>query len=137
MTTRPFQRMRIPRHPIERVALHVGDRVQFTDEHLRVRWTVKAVSVCGRFAILTKPFNLRRTVLYTVADFDAGVRGPDDRVFGPGYETDEQIARALAMFEAGDAEVSVRHDVPLDIAEVNGAPPTSTPVRHLNGASNV
>lgn len=110
-------RMRLPRNPVERVALHVGDRVQFTGETYRVWWTVKAVSTDGRWAILTKPFNARRTVLYTIVDFDDGVRGPDDCA-GLGYESDEQIAGAMAMFEAGDAEVSVRYDVHLDIAQV-------------------
>lgn len=115
--------MRLRRAPVPRVALAVGDRIQFEDEHRRVRWTVRAVSADGRWVICTVPFNVRRTVLYTVCDFDDGVRGPDN-YYGLGYETPEQIADAMARFEAGDAEVSVRHDVYLRIAEVNGVPVT-------------
>lgn len=110
-------RMRLKREPVDRVSLHVGDRVRFAGENYRVWWTVRAVSPDGRWAILTKPHNLLRTVLYTVVDFDDGVRGPDN-YGGLGYETPEQIAAAMARFVAGDAEVSVRYDVYLRIAEV-------------------
>lgn len=115
--------VRLRRAPVPRVPLAVGDRVQFHDERRRrVAWTVRAVSSDGRWAICTVPFNVRRTVLYTVLDFDDGVRGPDN-YFGLGYETPEEIASAMARFEAGDAEVTVRHDVYLRIATVNGAAP--------------
>lgn len=119
-----MNRMRLHRAPVPRVALAVGDRLEFEGEHRRVRWTVRAVSTDGRWVICTVPFNVRRTVLYTVLDFDDGVRGPDD-CWGLGYETDEQIAEAMARFEAGKAQVSVRSDVYLRIAEVNGAAPTT------------
>ncbi|MCF7550984.1 hypothetical protein [Pseudonocardia sp. WMMC193] len=109
--------MRLQRYPMEIVELHPGDRVEFRDEPRRVWWTVRAVSTGGRWVVLTVPFNVRRTVLYTVIDFVSGVRGPDD-YGGLGYEDDEQIAAALARFEEGDAEVSVRYDVRLDIAAV-------------------
>lgn len=109
--------MRTPRGPVERVELHVGDRVRFEGETYRVWWTVRAVSTDGRWAILTKPHNVAQTVLYTVVDFDDGVRGPDN--YGSlGYESPEEIERAMGMFVAGEAEVSVRYDVPLRIAEV-------------------
>ena len=110
-------RMRLSRHPVDRVELRPGDRVEFDGDVRRVWWTVRAVSQDGRWAILTVPFNLHRTVLYTVVDFDSGVRGPDN-YGGLGYESDEAIAAALARFEAGDAEVSVRYDAYLTIAEV-------------------
>lgn len=108
-------RMRLRREPVERIALGVGDRVRFKGE--RQRYTVRAVSSDGRWVICTKPFNLQRTVLYTVVDFDSGVRGPDN-YGGLGYESEQQIAEALDMFEADDAEVSVRYDVYLDIEDV-------------------
>jgi len=113
--------VRLNREPVPRVALAVGDRVEFDGEKRRVRWTVRAVSGDGRYAICTVPFNVRRTVLYTVLDFDSGVRGPDN-YYGLGYETEEAIAAALARFEEGDAEVSHRHDVYLHITAVNGKP---------------
>jgi hypothetical protein len=110
-------RMRLKREPVARVDLRVGDRVRFRDETYRVWWTVRAVSPDGRWAILTKPDNLRHSVLYTIVDFDDGVRGPDN-YGGLGYETPEQIADAMERFVTGDAEVSVRYDVPLHIVEV-------------------
>lgn len=88
--------------------LQVGDRVEFWGESYRVKWRVRAVSSTGRFAICTKPYNLRRTVLYTIVDFVRQVRGPDDLIFGHGYETQEDIDEALAGLEAGDLEVSYR-----------------------------
>lgn len=115
---RPLMHMRTRRTPVERVSMRVGDKVRFDSE--KQRYTVRAVSADGRWVICTKPFNLQHTVLYTVIDFDSGVRGPDN--YGSlGYETPEQIARAMARFEAGDAEVSYRYDVYLDIAEVTRA----------------
>jgi hypothetical protein len=110
-------RMRLKRESVERVELHVADRVQFEGEVLRVWWTVRAVSPDGRWAILTKPHNLQRTVLYTVIDFDSGVRGPDN-YGGLGYEQPEQIAAAMERFVTGEAEVSVRYDAYLKIAQV-------------------
>jgi hypothetical protein len=113
-----------------------GDRVRFAAE--AQRWTVRAVTAGGRFAILTKPFNLQRTVLYSVVDFKRGVRGRDDH-YGLGYETDEQVAAALEMFQvtetredgkagrwdsASGADVSYRtaNHMPLDFLTINNEP---------------
>jgi hypothetical protein len=107
--------MRLIRQPVERIELHVGDKVKFASE--KGPYTVRAVSADGRWVICTKPFNPQRTVLYTVIDWDSGVRGPDD-YGGLGYETPEQIAAAMARFEDNDAEITVRYDVYLDIEKV-------------------
>jgi hypothetical protein len=82
-----------------------GQRVRFSTE--KQAYTVRAVSKDGRYVICTKPFNARRTVLYTVLDLELGVRGRDN-YYGLGYETDEAVAHALEMFEDSDAEVSSR-----------------------------
>lgn len=109
--------MRLTREPAERVELAVGNHVRFIRDH-DGPFEVRAISSDGRWVILTRPYDgPEASVIYTVLDFDSGVRGADN-YGGLGYETDEQIAEALARFEAGDAEVSVRHDVYLDIAEV-------------------
>lgn len=115
MGTRTFGG-RTRRAPMERVPLAVGDKVKFAEE--RLRYTVRAVSADGRWVILTKPFNPRRTVLYTIIDWDSGVRGPDDMVFGWGYEDDDQVMSNMAALEAGGMKVSVRYDCELDIEEV-------------------
>jgi hypothetical protein len=118
-TSRPLFRPRTRRVPVERIPLKVGDRIKFRGE--RQRYTVRAVSVDGRWVICTKPLNIRKTVLYTVIDFDSNVRGPDN-YGGLGYETGGQIAAALARFEDDDAEVSYRYDVELDIETLEGQP---------------
>ena len=68
-----------------------------------------------RYIICTKPMNLRRTVMYFVADLEERVRGPDDRVFCSGYETDGQCAERLSELESGKISVSHRNRVPLDV----------------------
>lgn len=113
-----------------------GDRVRFAAT--AQRWTVRGVTTGGRFAILTKPFNLKRTVLYSVIDFKRGVRGRDDH-YGLGYETDELVAEALEMFQvteeredgkegrwraASGADVSYRsaNHITLDFLAINDEP---------------
>ena len=125
--------------PIEvtpRPVLEPGDKVKLADT--KRKWTVQGVTNRGRFVILTQPFNLKRTVLYTVIDFDRGVRGRDD-MYGIGYENDDDIAAAVHMFQHtedgsnmcdyddfcfGSPEVSHRsgNHVRLDIESINGQP---------------
>jgi hypothetical protein len=124
-----------------------GDRVRFAA--FAQRWTVRAVTNGGRFAILTKTFNPQRTVLYTVIDFKRGVRGKDDH-YGLGYETDELVAEALAMFQvtedreadkegrwqtASGADVSYRaaNYIDLDMQAINDEPVTRDGTRIANG----
>ena len=97
-------------------ALRVGYKVKFSEE--KQRYTVRGVTSDGRFAVCTKPMNLYHTVLYSIIDFESGVRGPDDLVFSFGYETDDQIAKALAWLEAGDVGVSRRRCAVLNIESV-------------------
>lgn len=96
-------------------ALGVGQRVLFIGE--KQCFKVRAATTDGRYVICTKPFNPRRTVLYTVIDFEEGVRGTDNLVFSIGYDTDESLAQSLAMFEAGEIEVSHRNRVRLRFAD--------------------
>ena len=94
--------------------LKTGDRIKFAAEKQPYRVRVAD----ARFAVCTKPFNLRKTVLYTIVDLEQGVRGADDRIFSEGYETDEEIAQALKRLQAGEIEVSRRNRVDLDIERV-------------------
>lgn len=124
----------------ERIRLKVGDRVRFTP--YKRSMTVQAVTTGGRFAILTQPFAAKKTVIYTVIDFERGVRGCDNH-YGVGYETPEDIANALEGFQnhedgltdrllneavargensiesQWEIEVSHRKYVPLDMQKVN------------------
>lgn len=100
-------------------ALPVGAKVRLTES--RSAYTVRAVSASGRFAVLTKPNNLHRSVWYTVVDFALGICGTDDR-YGLGYETDEQCAAALTAFErraAGDATGIQADGTFVQVAEVS------------------
>lgn len=68
-----------------------------------------------RFVVCTKPFNPKRTVLYTVIDFERQVRGTEDLIFGLGAETDQQCREMCARLTTGESKVSYRNFVPLDI----------------------
>lgn len=103
-----MSRMRVKRRSVERVPLAVGDKVRFDNE--RMPFYVRAVSPDGRWAICTRPFPLRDTCLYTIVDFDEGVRGPDDMVFTYGYETGEAITENMRRLVTGSMKVSVRRD---------------------------
>lgn len=97
----------------------VGQKIKFRRE--KQRFTVRACN--ERFAICTKPFNPRHTVIYTIIDLQEGVRGTENLVFGMGAETDEQcqeMLKRLTTLEGHDyvhfqTEVSHRNRVPLDI----------------------
>jgi hypothetical protein len=100
-------------------ALGVGDRVRFRGEK-QARFKVRARG--SRFVILTKPFNARQTCIYTVIDVEQGIRGTDN-YGGLGYDTSEEIAEAVDLFNRGEARVSVRNNVSLDIRDVKKAKP--------------
>lgn len=80
-------------------------------------WEVRAVSSDWRFVICTyqPPDDV---IYYTVIDQQRGVRGADN-FHSLGYETPEEIASAMSMFESGEAEVSWRsgNHVLLDITK--------------------
>lgn len=90
--------------------VRLGDRVYVPDQ----KRPFKVRCRDERYIICTKPFNIRKTVQYFIVDLEEKVRGPDDRVFCMGYETDDECAERLAELEAGDIIVSFRNRVPLD-----------------------
>lgn len=91
-----------------------GDKVYFPGE--RNGYTVQRKG--DRYAILTKPFNPRHTVIYTILDFEEGVRGTDNLVFSIGYEDDEHVQQSWDALTGGHMEVSYRNRVPLVIDRV-------------------
>lgn len=99
-------------------SLAVGTKVQFAES--KRWWRVRAVSEDSNFVILTSPFNLKKTVQYTIIDNRRGVRGPDDRIFSNGYESDEDINARLSELVAGSISVSKKTSkfVELDIVTV-------------------
>ena len=94
--------------------MNVGDKVKFRNQ--KQRYTVQACNEL--FAVCTKPFNPRKTVLYTVIDFMENVRGTENLIFGMGAETKEQCREMLERLTTNETEVSYRNRVPLDIERV-------------------
>lgn len=94
----------------------VGTKIKMNDEVQR--YTVQAAN--ERFAIMTKPFNARRTYLYTITDLKRGVRGPCNLIFGlPCHvNTRRGALRALVMIVRGDMEVTHRRDKALTPEEI-------------------
>ncbi len=70
-----------------------------------------------RFIILTKPFNIKHTVQYTIIDLLNGIIGPDNMVFCHGYETDQDCLERLHDLQEGVSEVSRRRCLPITIAD--------------------
>ena len=95
----------------------VGTKIWFESE--RQGYTVRASNTA--FAILTKPFNISKTVLYTIIDWELGIRGPSNLIFNIGAETDEQCLELLDMLTSGEIEVRSRRCVKLNIrkAKIN------------------
>lgn len=93
--------------------LNEGDKVWFEEE--KQGYTVQACN--ERFAVCTKPYNPKKTVLYTIIDFTRGIRGADNKVFGNDYETRKQCQKALTDLAGGSMEVSYRNNVPLNIVK--------------------
>lgn len=89
----------------------INDKIKFRDE--KQRYTVQACN--ARFCVCTKPFNARRTVLYTVIDFKLNIRGTENLIFGMGAETREQCEEMLQRLISGETEISHRNRIALDI----------------------
>lgn len=61
-------------------SVKVGDKITFSSE--KRAYTVQAAT--KRFIVCTKPFNARKTVLYTAIDLARNVRGTENLIFGFG-----------------------------------------------------
>jgi hypothetical protein len=93
--------------------LKVGDKVKFKNE--KQRYTVQAKS--DRFIICTKPFNARKTYLYTIIDLERLVRGAVDLIFGliEHVNTPELAQQCIKDLENNEYRVSHRNCRKLDI----------------------
>lgn len=96
--------------------LIVDDKILFAEE--KRAYTVQACD--ERFVICTKPFNAKKTVIYSIIDFERNVRGTENLIFGMGFETREECEEALTRLKSGETEVSYRNFIPLEIEKVNG-----------------
>jgi len=91
--------------------IKVGDKIKFKNE--KQRYTVQACD--DRYLICTKPFNPRKTVLYTIVDLKERIRGRDDLIFCFGYETKQDCERSLRWLNSNELEISYRHRIKLDL----------------------
>ena len=103
----------------------VKEKVKMVGE--KQRYTIQARS--NRFVILTKPFNARKTYIYSIVDLERKVRGRDNLVFGfcyidkngeisQNYNCKEGAEKAIEQLEKGEMEVSYRHYKNLEIEEI-------------------
>ncbi|MBY3434797.1 hypothetical protein [Rhizobium laguerreae] len=99
---------------VQLVTAEVGNRIWFASE--KRPYKVRARN--ARYLICTKPFNPKKTVLYTIIDLDEEVRGPDNLIFGVGYEDEASIAENMRSLAAGEMEVSHRNRIDLDVVRV-------------------
>lgn len=89
-----------------------GSKIKFAEE--KQAYTVKATD--GRYAICTKPFNLKKTVIYTVVDIKSKIRSTLDYIFSPyDYTKQSDINRALKDLQTGEAGLSRRNAIKLNL----------------------
>jgi len=94
--------------------IKVGDKIKFIPE--KQKYTIKAKS--DRYLICTKPFNLKKTVLYTIIDLQRFVRGTNNMIFNPyDYSVQEDIDECLVDLDYHNrgVEVTYRNCVKLDV----------------------
>ena len=99
----------------------VGDKIRFAEE--KRPYVIQACS--NRYLICTKPFNLKKTVLYTIVDLKEGIRGADNYWKWGGYfdySTREGCELALVALhldpcdlDKDSIEISYRNRVKLNI----------------------
>ena len=88
----------------------VGDKIHFDGE--RNAYTVRACD--SRYLICTKPFNPKKTVLYTIVDLQEKVRGTENLVFGMGFETDEDCQEALQRLQSEEQRLVIEIELDLN-----------------------
>lgn len=91
-----------------------GPKIWFSGE--KRPYTVRRSN--DRYLICTKPFNLKRTVLYTIVDLKENVRGLDNYIFSPGYEAEEDIEKMWQLFLSGEVCASYFSRVPLVVNKI-------------------
>ena len=96
-----------------------GNRIKFVEE----KQSYKIVVSNDRYVICTKPFNAKKTFIYTIVDLLAGERGPDNLIFGPAYDYDkvEEAGKGLEDLMSEKIELSRRRSCKLNIEWVKRA----------------
>ena len=104
----------------------VGTKIKFKNE--KQRYTVMASN--HFFSVMTKPFNAKKTVIYTIVDWHEQERGTENLVFGFGAETKEQCEEMLDRLTQGETQLSHRNtatleDEPIENYELPVSHPTN------------
>lgn len=96
--------------------MKVGDKIKFEGE--KQRYTVQAFN--KQYIIATKPFNARKTYLYTIVDIVGKRRGPCDLIFGSGepFNTADGALKNLRLLMQKKMDVSYRRDKKLTADEL-------------------
>lgn len=68
--------------------------------------------------MLTKPFPVQKTVIYTIIDWKNKVRGPENLVLGMGAETPKQCREMLLRLINERSAVSERNCIKVKIKEI-------------------
>lgn len=92
----------------------VGSKIKFYSE--KQKYTVMASNAF--LSICTKPFNAKKTVLYTIIDWIGQKRGAENLIFGMGAETKEECEEMLERLTHGESEISSRSVIDLDVEKV-------------------
>lgn len=93
----------------------INNKIYFAEE--KRPYTVKAVK--DNFAICTKPFNPKKTVLYSILDFKTRKRSTDNYVFSPfDYTKISDINECLNELLSGKCELSRRNQIDLNIVKI-------------------
>lgn len=96
----------------------VGDRIKFLEE----KQSYKVVARNWRFLICIKPFNARKTYLYSIVDVEQEMRGADYWILGRfDYEDSEDQEQALKELMSGETQLSRRRSIPLKVEKVINA----------------
>jgi len=91
-----------------------GTKVKFAEE--KQMYTVMASNI--KFLVCTKPYNPKKTVLYTIVDLDEKIRGTEDLVFSAGAETKQQCEEMLERLTKGESGISERNRIKLAITKI-------------------
>ena len=95
--------------------LCVGTKILFDEEP--VHYTIKALS--ERYAICTRLYNPKRTVIYTIIDFKEGVRGTNNLVFNIyDYKEQSDIDACMKDLINGECEITRRNRIDLSVKEI-------------------
>lgn len=92
----------------------VGTKVWFRS-HVR---PFKVIASNRFYSVCTKPFNAKKTVIYTVVDWRNKFCGTENTLWGGGAETEEECQEMLHRITSGKSDISSRNWAKLDVVKL-------------------